>query len=224
MLRPFPVHPEVWSFDRKAAITANERVVSAPPTGIASAFRADCLLGEESANGLASYFEQRWQLEGRSLAFSVQQRDFKFQGGLRADLSFFSCLLGAQDEIVISLPGSRVSRMVANALQEALRQGIHVQLFTNADRDEAPGLRRLRRLAAEGAVLKICGRRLRSEFVIIDGQAVYLGSLPSAWHRWTRSSSLSFVVNDSETAGDLLGALEAQVSVEVSGPTRATPV
>jgi hypothetical protein len=218
VLRPFPVHSEVWVFDRATAVTVNERLAATPePERREGALRVECLFGTETARGIASYLDRRWEIEGRSLAFSVRHKSFSFHGGDRAELSFYACLLGAQKCITLSIPGGRVSRRVAAALHVALREGIRVQLYTNADRDDAPGLRRLRRLSSSGAVVKICGRRLRSEGAVIDGQDVYLGSLPASWHRWTRGSCPVFVVNDGRAAQELLGALEAQVSVEVSG-------
>lgn len=221
VLRPFPVHSEVWNFDRDVAVTVNERAFAGATSRLSPGFLAECLLGTETARGLASYFDRRWETDGQPLAYSVRHKSYSFHGGLRAELAFFDCLLGAQSTITLCVPGGRVSRRVESALHSALREGISVELFTNADRDDAPGLRRLRRLSSAGAVVKICGHRLSSELAVIDGQALYLGCLPTSWHRWTRGSCPVFVLNDGRAATDLLTALEAQVSVEVAGPSLA---
>jgi hypothetical protein len=103
------------------------------------------------------------------------------------------------------------------ALHIALAERLSVTIYTNADRDDAPGLRRLRRLSRSGAVVKICGGRLASEAAVIDGPSLYMGALPASWHRFTGSSCPILVMHDAHAAEDLGDALEGQVSVEISG-------
>ncbi|MGZ3653038.1 MAG: hypothetical protein ACXVB9_12845 [Bdellovibrionota bacterium] len=214
MLRAFPVRSELWVFDGEEALSVNQRTGSTSPP-------MECLMGADAAHGLTTYFERRWDNGSLALTFSVRHKHYSFHSGRRADLQFFSCVLHAQREITLYLPGGRVSRTVEGALQRALSHGLTVNVFTNAERDDTPALRRLRRLAAAGATVKICGNRLSSEGAVVDGQSVYLGPLPASWHRWSRGSCPVFVVNDRQLSQDLLGALDLQVSVEVSGsPSR----
>jgi phosphatidylserine/phosphatidylglycerophosphate/cardiolipin synthase-like enzyme len=210
LFRAPTLHSEIWIFDHDVAITANERPGESAPL--------ECLLGAASARGLATYLERRWENGGRPLAYSVRHQGAAFVAGERAEREFFHCLLRAQKEIVLSLPGGRVSRRVERALHAALREGIRVVLFTNADRDDAPGLRRLARLAHAGAALKLCGRRLRSEAAVIDRRGVYLGCFPTSMHRLLRSpAGPVFVAHDTPAANDLLEALDSQVSVDIGG-------
>jgi hypothetical protein len=173
-------------------------------------------LGREAAHALAAYFDRRWDNEAEPLAYSVRHRDYAFHSGRKAELEFFGCLVSAQRDIALSLPGGRISRRVAAALHVALREGIRVTVFTNADRDDGPGLRRLRRLSAAGAAVKICGRRLGSECAVVDEQSIYLGSFPASWHRWAPAPAPVLVVRDRDTGRELLHTLETQVSVEIS--------
>lgn len=216
ILRTFPVHSESWIFDRAEALTVNERVPSDPFRQNGPALQVECTLGTEAALGLASYFDRRWEAETHQLAFSVRHKSYAFHSGRNAELEFFECLLAAQESIVLCLPGGRVSRRVERALHVALREGLRVQIYTNAERDDAPGIRRLRRLSIAGALVKICGNRLRSEGAVLDEMAVYLGSLPTSWHPLRRASCPVFVMRDRAAARDLLSALEAQVSVEIA--------
>jgi hypothetical protein len=55
---------------------------------------------------------------------------------------------------------------------------------------------------------------------VIDGDAVYLGSLPSSWSRWSGSTCPVFVVHDARAAGGLVEALERQVAVEAFSSAR----
>lgn len=214
-LNAFPVRAEVWVLDRRQVLTVNHR--SSPRATSARELQLECLMGEEAAVGLFTYFERRWESEAGALNYSTRHKTYAFRSGRRAELEFFGCLPHARRDVSLCLPGGRVSRAVASALHVALSHGLSVNIFTNADRDDAPALRRLRRLSAAGATVKICGQRLSSEGAVVDGRFVYLGPLPSSWHRWTDSSCPVFVMDNTRLGNDLLQALDRQVSVEVAG-------
>ncbi len=212
MWNPYPVQGELWIFDRGALIAANERLSGAP-----SALAVECLLGPDAALGTAAYFDHRWESASAAINFSVRQKNYAFYSGQRARNEFFACLLTAQEEITLSLPGGRISRKVALALHSALAEGLKVTIFANAEGDNAPALRRLRRLAGAGALVKICGRRLKSECALVDGNSIYMGSFPSSWQPWPREVSPVFVLQDRHVSHEILEALEKQVSVEING-------
>lgn len=217
MFRSFPVQGEMWIFDRAELVTGNQRV-SGSPSSRPLALAVECLLGADAALGTASYFEQRWEsAAAAALNFSIRQKNYAFHSGTRARGEFFACLLNAQREITLSLPGERISRGVSQALHAALTEGLKVTIFANAESSDAPGLRRLRRLAAAGASVKICGRRLKSECAIVDGTSIYMGSFPSSWQPFARGTCPVFVVQDRSGSAEILAALEAQVSVEING-------
>lgn len=217
--RARPVQTELWILDRSQLLAVNERV--AGTDSFPTALRMECLLGAEAAHGMAAFFEQRWSTT-QHLTFSVRHKSYSFHSGHQAESAFFSCLLGAQNEVSLSLPGGRISRGVAAALHEALNQGIRVTIFTNAEGDNAPALRRLRRLSANGASVKICGRRLRSECAVVDHASIYMGSLPSSWMPLRKNLFPVFVMHDRQMGSEILEALERQVSVEIPSNRAAT--
>ncbi|HEY8278392.1 MAG TPA: hypothetical protein VIH99_02130 [Bdellovibrionota bacterium] len=213
--RPLVVHSEVWIFDRQELINSNERVRS--DRDAADPFMTmECQLGSDVASGAASYFDMRWDSQALPASFSVRHKDFGCHSGSQAELEFFGALAMAQREILLSLPTSRVSKRVEGALHAAIASGVAVTLFANADGDNAPALKRLRRLANAGATVKICGRRLGSECAIIDGGAVFMGSLPSSSRLWRREAFPVFVLQSEALSAELRTALESQVSVEIN--------
>jgi phosphatidylserine/phosphatidylglycerophosphate/cardiolipin synthase-like enzyme len=214
-LRAFPVRAELWVIDRQQALSVNQRTPARAHS--ARELHMECLMGVEAATGLGAYFDRRWESEASAMNYTVRHKTYAFRSGRRAELEFFGCLPHARRDVTLCLPGGRVSRAVASALHLALSHGLSVNIFTNADRDDAPAIRRLRRLAAAGASVKICGQRLSSEGAVVDGRYVYLGPLPSSWHRWAEASCPVFVMDNVSLGGDLLQALERQVSVEVGG-------
>jgi phosphatidylserine/phosphatidylglycerophosphate/cardiolipin synthase-like enzyme len=214
-LRAFPVRAELWVIDREQALSVNQRTAAKAHT--ARELHMECLMGVEAATGLGAYFDRRWESEVGAMNYTVRHKTYSFRSGRRAELEFFGCLPHARRDVTLCLPGGRLSRAVASALHLALSHGLTVNIFTNADRDDGQAIRRLRRLAAAGASVKICGQRLSSEGAVVDGRYVYLGPLPSSWHRWAEASCPVFVMDNTSLGGDLLQALERQVSVEVSG-------
>ena len=214
---PRPVQGEVWIFDRREVMAVNER---RHHPGLALSLSVECLLGAEVAHGASAYFDHRWASSARPIAFSVRHKSYALHSGRHSRAEFFACLMAAQKEIVLSLPGSRISKPVEGALHAALSHGVKVTLYLNAEREDAPALRRLRRLTGHGALLKICGRRLRSECALVDGQAVYMGLFPASWRPLPAPEAPSFFVQDPRICRELLEALEGQVSVEIS---RASP-
>lgn len=208
-----PVQGEIWVFDREEVVAVNERKAhSSLPVSLS----VECRLGAEVAHGTAAYFDLRWGSGAAPVSFSVRHKSYALHSGQQSAAEFFACLMLAKEEISLSLPGSRLSKRVEAALHGALSHGVRVTIFLNAEREDAPALRRLRRLHEAGATLKICGRRLRSECAIVDGQAVFMGSLPSSWHPLPAVQAPAFLVQNRAICHDLLGALEGQVSVEIS--------
>jgi phosphatidylserine/phosphatidylglycerophosphate/cardiolipin synthase-like enzyme len=211
--RRAPVEGEIWTLDRKDAIAVNERLgASHKPHSMV----VECLMGEDVAIGAASYFDNRWESSANSTAFSVRHKSYALHSGRQGSNEFFGCLIGAQREIIISLPGGRLAKKVEAALHSALASGLQVTLYVNAEREDAPALKRLRRLAMAGAVLKICGRRLSSECAVVDGQCLYMGSLPSSWEALAPPTSPVFVLRSKAVSAEILEALEGQVSVEIT--------
>lgn len=212
-----PVQAELWIFDRSELITVNRRVPAGLSASAALPPAIEFLMGADVAHGASAYFELRWKSATSPIAFSVRHKQFAFHGGQQAELEFFSCLLSAREEVSICLPGSRVSKKVESALRAALESGLKITIYANADGDNAPALKRLRRLWSAGAVVKICGHRLSTECAVVDGTFVYMGSLPSSWRPWVlRGHCPVFVVQNRDACRDLLNTLEAQVSVEMS--------
>lgn len=213
-----PVQGEIWLFDRNDVVAVNERKGSGHK-GISMV--VECLMGKEVAHGAAAYFDLRWQHSSTPVAFSVRHKNYALHSGRQGTQEFFGCLLSAKKEISLSLPGSRLSKKVEAALHAALAGGVQVTIYVNAEREDAPALKRLRRLAMSGAVLKICGSRLSSECAIVDGVSLFMGSLPVSWRPWARSHSPVFLVQNQPMSDEILQALEGQVSVEIATPVSA---
>jgi phosphatidylserine/phosphatidylglycerophosphate/cardiolipin synthase-like enzyme len=218
-LRRAPVQGELWILDRKDVVAVNERKRS-KHTKLSMA--VECLMGEEVASGAATYFDLRWSSASSSVIFSVRHKNYALLSGQKSPNEFFGCLLKAKKTVSLSLPGSRVAKKVESALHQVLESGVGVTIYVNAEREDAPALKRLRRLALAGAVLKICGERLSSECAVIDGTSVYMGSLPSSWRPFTESSSPVFLMRNQRIGVEILAALESQVAVEISAPPAPT--
>ena len=211
-----PVQGEIWLFDRTDVVAVNERKGASHKS---FSMVVECLMGKEVAHGAAAYFDLRWQSSSAPVSFSVRHKNYALHCGHQSAHEFFGCLLAAKKEISLSLPGSRISKKVEAALHGAMSGGVRVTIYVNAEREDAPALKRLRRLAMGGAVLKICGRRLSSECVVVDGTSVYIGSLPVSWRPWTRGHSPVFLVQNRGMSDEIVQALESQVSVEISAPS-----
>ncbi len=193
---------EIWLFDRNCALTG------------------DRFLGREIATGAAAYFDLRWQSSSAApVAFSVRHKNYSFHIGPESEQEFFACLLSARREIILSLASSRISRKVESALRQALSRQVSVTIYVSAEREDAPALKRLRRIAASGALLKICGRQLSSECVLVDNSLAYMGSLPRSWNPLSAELSPSFLVQNHLVCGEILQELESLVSVEIRVPT-----
>lgn len=212
--RTMPVQGEIWILDRADIVAVNER---RKPTHleITACMTVECLMGAEVAVGAATYFDLRWQSAAKPVAFSVRHKTYAFHSGHQSAHEFFACLLAAKKEVLLSLPGGRLSKRVEKALHIAITSGVEVTIYVNAEREDAPALKRLRRLAIAGAVLKICGKRLSSECAVVDGNSVYMGSLPASWNPMVRPHSPVFLVQNSSICEEIFTALESQVSVEI---------
>lgn len=219
--RAMPVQGEMWIFDRTDVMAVNERR-ALPRQGLTMA--VECLMGPDVATGAATYFDMRWQ-SSKAVIFSVRHKNYAFHSGREGPKEFFGCLISAKKEILIALPGSRVSKRVEEALHTALAGGIQVTAYVNAEREDAPALKRLRRLAAAGAVLKICGNRLTSECALVDGTSAYMGSLPTSWNPLVRKHPHVFLVQNRAICEEIFTALESQVSVEITAkPASSYPL
>jgi hypothetical protein len=216
-LRTMPVQGEIWVFDRREIITANQRS-RRPLAEAENMLSVECQLGAAVAKAAAAYFDLLWEANPGNMGFSVRHKQFAFHSGIRAEAEFFSCLASARRMVTICLPSGRLSRRLSQALQQALADGLHVTVFANADRDSTHAVRRLRRLAMQGATVKICGGRLASECALVDDRWVYMGSMPRSWGPWFSPPCPVFVVNNSEFRQEVLNALESQVSVEFNSP------
>jgi|GEM_PF-5116501 len=213
-----PVQGEIWLFDRDVVVAVNER------SGAASrqhSMVVECLLGEEVARGTAAYFDLRWQHSAAPVNFSVRHKNYALHTGRQGDEEFFNSLKSAKKEILLSLPGTRLSKKVEAALHQAMANGVQVTIYVNADREDAPALKRLRRLAMAGAVLKICGHRLSSECAVLDGSTVFMGGLPGSWRPWAQAHGAVFLLQNRNMCDEILQALEGQVSVEIATPVSA---
>jgi len=225
LLGALPLLAELWILDRRELLAVNRRrrlldLLGEQPSAPQA---IELLMGAEMARGAAAYFDLRWKSATAPAAFSVRQKAFALLSGRHAETEFFDGLVAAREEVALCLPGSRVSKRVEAALRAALGNGVRVTIFANAESDDAPALRRMRRLWSAGAMVKICGRRLGSECAVIDGAALYLGGLPGSWKPWLpREQGPLFVVRDRQASNDLLATLESQVSVEMSGRPRAS--
>lgn len=213
--RQRPLNGEFWIFDRAEVMAVNAR--SARPS-LSLSLSVECLLGSDVAHGAAAYFDQRWSSSSGPVAFSVRHKNYSLYSGSQSAEEFYACVVLARKEIVLSLPESRISKRVEGHLHAALSRGVRVTVFLNAEREDAPALRRLRRLTVSGAVLKICGRRLRSECAIVDRETVYMGAFPTSWRPLPLSEAPSLLVQNEEISRELIEALEGQVSVEISRP------